>query len=233
MNDSSLPLTSPASSRREFLVGGVLLASVVASGALSHAVNATPPRGALLADDVPQRVGRWRYSPGSTLLIPEGEGDGDPVYDQMVAHHYVSNSDLPVMLLIAYGGAQSGSTQLHRPEVCYPAAGFRMTDHPDVLLRLPAAPPITARALTGRAPGRTEQIVYWSRVGDEFPTRSLAQRWSTLRQTLAHGAPDGALVRFSTITEDQGAGVATLRRFAAALLAGSGPDLRRLLVGAA
>ncbi len=222
-----------ASSRREFLVGGALLASALASGALAHAVSASIPTGSLRPDDVPSRIGNWRFSPNSTLLIPEGEGAGDPVYDQVVARHYLSDTDLPVMLLIAYGAAQSGSTQLHRPEVCYPAAGFRMMDHADVLLRLPSAPPITARTLTGVAPGRVEQIVYWSRVGGDFPTRNLAQRWSVLRQTLEHGAPDGALVRLSTITEDQALGVATLRRFAAALLASSGPDLRRLLVGAA
>ncbi|MCW3796563.1 EpsI family protein [Sphingomonas sp. BN140010] len=233
MNDATASVRAPSASRREFLVGGALLASALASGALARAVGASGPAGTLRAEDVPQRFAEWRFSPSNTLLIPEGEGAGDPVYDQVVARHYVSDTDLPVMLLIAYGGAQSGSTQLHRPELCYPAAGFRMIDHPDVLLRLPGAPPIPARTLTGTAPGRTEQIVYWSRVGADFPTRSLAQRWSVLRQTIAHGAPDGALVRFSAITEDQDAGLAALRRFAAALLAASGPNLRQLLVGAA
>ena len=221
-------------SRREFLIGGTLLGSAVASGALARAVGSDEgPAGWPLAAAVPPQIGSWRFAPSSTLLIPEGEGAAGKVYDQVIARHYLSDHDLPVMLLIAYGGAQSGSTQLHRPEVCYPAAGFRMTDHADVTLRLPGAPPITARSLTGVAPGRAEQILYWSRVGHEFPTAGLSQRWSVLRQTVSDGAPDGALVRISAITEDEAAGTAALRRFAAALLTSSGPRLRQLLVGQA
>ena len=227
------PPLGAGTNRREFLVGGALLASALASGALAAAVRSTPPAGSLQDRDLPTQIGPWRLAPSSNILIPEGEGAGDKVYDQVVAHHYDSASELPVMLLIAYGGAQSGSTQLHRPEVCYPSAGFRMTEHPDLVLDLPGTPPITARALTGVAPGRVEQIIYWSRVGNEFPTRGLSQRWSVLRQTVADGAPDGALVRMSAITSDEAAGVAALRRFAAALLVSSGPPLRRLLVGAA
>ena len=222
-----------ASNRREFLIGGALLVSAVASGTLAKAVGSSPPAGSLQDRDVPVQIGPWRLAPTSNILIPEGEGAGDKVYDQVVAHHYGSASELPVMLLIAYGGAQSGSTQLHRPEVCYPSAGFRMTEHRDLVLHLPNTPPITVRSLTGVAPGRVEQIIYWSRVGDEFPTRGLNQRWSILRQTIADGAPDGALVRMSAITDDEAAGVAALGRFAAALLVSSGSALRHLLVGTA
>jgi EpsI family protein len=226
-------MTSPVSSRRDFLVGGTLIATAAVSGIISVARPAPQGEAVNLDGEVPQAIGPWRFAPGATLLIPKGEGAGDPVYDQLLSRHYISDADLPIMLLIAYGEAQTGSTQLHRPEVCYPSAGIRIHERPNVELSLPAAPLVPARGLTGLAPGRQEQIIYWSRVGREYPTTSSGQRWSTLRQTLADGVPDGVLVRISTLHPDYDVALRVLRRFAASLLGGATPALRRLLVGSA
>jgi EpsI family protein len=182
---------------------------------------------------VPGVVGAWHHQPGTSLLIPQGEVTADEVYDQLVSRHYASSALPPLMLLIAHGQAQNGNTQLHRPELCYPSAGFRIEERGTLALPLPGGASIQARVLTGIAPGRTEQILYWTRVGRDFPDSAMAQRWSALRQTLAAGPPDGVLVRFSTIEEDVGRGLALLQRFARDLWAGSDADLRRLLWGTA
>lgn len=226
-------MAGSGSSRREFLVGGTLLATVAVGELASIARPA--PQGAKVSLDteVPERIGGWQFAPSSTLPIPKGEGAGDDVYDQLLSRHYASTDDVPIMLLIAYGQAQTGSTQLHRPEVCYPAAGIRIRERPGVTLRLRGAPPVPARALTGLAPGRHEQILYWSRVGPDFPTSSIGQRWSTLRQTLVDGVPDGMLVRISTLHSDHDEALEVLRRFAASLMEGASPALRRLLLGIA
>jgi EpsI family protein len=226
-------MAPPSSSRREFLVGGALIATAAASGIISIARPAPQGEAVDLDGEVPEEIGSWRFAPGATLLIPQGEGGSDPVYDQVLSRHYISDADLPIMLLIAYGQAQTGSTQLHRPEVCYPSAGIRIHEKQNLQLRLPAAPMVPARGLTGLAPGRQEQIIYWSRVGREYPTTSAGQRWSTLRQTLAEGVPDGVLVRISTLHPDYDVALTVLRRFAASLLEGASPALRRLLVGSA
>lgn len=220
-------------SRREMLVGGTLVATAMATGGLAWAEQPAALPTTSLAELVPESIGRWQFVPAATMPIPQGEGAGDPVYDQLVSRHYRSETELPIMLLVAYGQAQSGSTQLHRPEVCYPAAGFRIAKRGDAELRLTGAPAVPARVLTGIAPARTEQILYWSRVGREFPTGGVAQRWSVLRQTLAAGVPDGVLVRISTVLPDYGAALPVLGRFAAALVESGGPTLRRLLLGTA
>ena len=221
------------SSRREFLVGGTLLATTAVSGIAAFARPAPEVVTASLQAEMPKRIASWTLAPAVSLSIPQGEGAGDEVYDQLLSRHYASEAELPIMLLVAYGQAQTGSTQLHRPEVCYPAAGFRIRERADVALRLPGSPLVPARALTGLAPGRTEQILYWSRVGSDYPTSTIAQRWSTLRQTLADGVPDGVLVRISTLHAEHESALPVLRRFAESLVQGASPALRRLLLGQA
>ncbi|WP_294174287.1 exosortase C-terminal domain/associated protein EpsI [uncultured Sphingomonas sp.] len=224
------PEAPQLATRREVLVGGGLLATALGSGLLA--------RNAALADDtsarevlIPDRVGRWSRSSDEGILIPRGEED-EQLYDQVVTGYYTSDSAPSVLLLVAYGSAQTGTTQLHRPEVCYPAAGFQIRELPDVSLQLPSRS-IRARTMTAVATRRIEQILYWSRVGRDFPTSTNDQRWSVLRQTFQGVVPDGALVRMSIIDPDRLAAMTFLQGFAAALVAASSPDMRRLLTGSA
>jgi EpsI family protein len=122
---------------------------------------------------------------------------------------------------------------VHRPELCYPAAGFDILERDILALKVPGRPPLPARNLTAGAPGRTEQILYWTRIGQEFPVSGMEQRWSVLRQTVSSGLPDGVLARFSTIDAERAPAVATLRNFAVELMKASSPALRQVLWGAA
>ena len=231
---SSLPAVegSPGalSTRREFVVGGALaVTGMFASAATlrsagSGAATAMRPLERL----IPAAVGEWNLSPFADVLIPRAEKAQDKSYDEVVTRYYESRSAPGVMLLVAYGSAQTGDTQLHRPEACYPVAGFKLHRWPDIMLPLSGVA-IPARAMTAVATGRIEQLLYWTRVGDEFPTSSISQRWAALRQTLRGSIPDGVLVRLSTIGADRGAALDVLRRFATELMAAGGPALRKVL----
>jgi EpsI family protein len=185
-----------------------------------------------VADLVPARLGQWAVDPSANILIPRGDTGELEIYDQLLTRVYASASAAPVMLLVAFGSSQAGTTQLHRPEVCYPAAGFTLQERGRLALPLPGGSSLRARSLTASAPGRIEQILYWSRVGRDFPTTMAEQRWSLLRQTLRGQVPDGALVRMSMIAPDHRAALPLLLSFARSLLevpAGA----RRLLTGLA
>ena len=216
--------------RREFLVGGAL----VATAALC--VAATPRRTAPLGEGrsldklIPDRVGPWTASTYDPILIPQGDTGEGSTYDKVVSRYYTSPTQSPVMFLIAYGAEQAGETQLHRPEACYPAAGFSLQDRPDVVLHVPGAN-ITARSLTAVATGRTDQILYWTRIGNEFPRSSFDQRLSVLRQTLHGSIPDGVLVRISIESADPQAADKTIAYFANALLSTGDGNLRKVLQG--
>jgi EpsI family protein len=220
-------------SRRDFVIGGALAGTALACAGVSPRGNANQlVRGRILDDLVPEKIGPWSRSHYEPVLIPRGEEPEGKTYDSVITRYYISESALPVMLLIAYGSAQTGETFLHRPEVCYLAAGFGMQSWPNVMLQTPEKK-IPARALTATAPGRTDQILYWTRVGDEFPTNSVEQRWSTLRQTLKGSIPDGVLVRISIVDEDRETAMKFIRAFTGELLASGNRQLRELLEGVA
>jgi EpsI family protein len=107
-----------------------------------------------------------------------------------------------------------------------------MRRRPNVSLRFPGVA-IDARSMTAEASDRIEQLLYWTRVGTEFPTSSVAQRWSAIRQTMSGSVPDGVLVRLSALTLEPASGVAMLQRFATDLLGSGGPALRTVLTGRA
>jgi EpsI family protein len=151
-------------------------------------------------------------------------------YDQVLTRVYVGEAAPPIMLLIAFGSSQSGTSQLHRPEGCYPAAGFALQGRSTLPLSLGHEGNLEARTLTATASGRIEQILYWSRIGLEFPISTLGQRLALLRQSFDGSVPDGALVRISTIMPDYPSALPVLVGFARNLLHLTGPP-RRLLTG--
>jgi EpsI family protein len=217
--------------RRELLLGGALMCAAVAAGGLRFRSDPTQSTGRPpLEQLMPNRIGEWVREPFADVLIPQGEAAEDKTYDDLFTGYYAATAGSGIMLLVAYGSAQVGDTELHRPEVCYPAAGFRLTRWPDVTLGFPGER-VRAAVMTAKAPERIEQMLYWSRIGADFPTSSLAQRWSILRQTLRGAVPDGVLVRMSTIGGDRETGLATLEQFAGEMVAAASPTLRGMLVG--
>ena len=230
------PDDRPASnlSRRDFVVGGglgatALLAAAAAprSSAAERATSSTA-----LEDLLPARIGPWTASPFADVLIPRAEKAEEKSYDEVVTRYYDSRTVPPIMLLIAYGKAQLGGTELHRPEACYPVAGFKLRRRPNVTLRLPGGE-IAARSMTAEASDRVEQLLYWTRVGSDFPTSSVEQRWSAVRQSFGGAIPDGVLVRLSALSLEPAGGIAVLRKFAMELLGAGGAPLRSLLIGRA
>lgn len=219
--------------RRELLVGGALALAGLGGIALTQATASEPRQIDPLQQIIPERLGQWSRSPLGDLRLPRGEDAEGGVYDQVLTRYYTSPTALPIMLLIAFSGSQSVDASIHRPEVCYPAAGFELGESTLVTVPAPPGPAISARAISAYAPGRTEQILYWSRIGDEFPTSSFEQRMALFREGLGRHSFDGALVRISTIEPDLKLAVVALNGFAQALLEVADPRVRALLTGRA
>lgn len=220
------------SSRRELLLGGMLLAATGgtmlarprpsddAAGPTPHAFGAA----------IPSRIGEYRRREADEIVLPDRDSDSLTVYQQYIARTYAAPGRAPISLLIAYGAAQDYTLQLHRPESCYPPVGFTLS--PSHRITLPGTPAIDAVTLAARRIDRNDRLLYWTRVGDAFPDSLWGQRWVTLRALLSRRVPDGVLVRLSTADDDPAA-LAALIRFNAMLLAGVAPVARALLLGAA
>jgi EpsI family protein len=218
-------------SRRSLLVAGGFLS--VAAGALA----VTPRRheqvigGRRLADIIPAQVGSWAVAPGGALILPVADQARD-VYDQVLARTYVTGASSPVMLLVAYGAAQSGLMKVHRPEICYAGSGFSIREKHAVDVPLVGDRPIAASSFLAAREDRTERVLYWTRISDAFPRDLISQRLVMLESGLRGVIPDGVLVRCSAMSTDAETGEKALLAFVEALIASAGSTARHLLIGA-
>lgn len=216
--------------RRQTLIGGAFLAAAVAGVALQPRRLQNLLAAAKLDDLVPRQIGDWQFNTASGLVLPPADQLRDKLYSQLLTRSYMREGAAPIMLLIAYSGAQDGTLQIHRPEVCYPASGFQLSSN--VLHRVPLAAGsagIPARAIVAETELRREQLIYWTRLGSHFPTRWIDQHVAVTAENFAGIVPDGVLVRISsTGTGDQ---IPELDDFARELVRSVGPRMRRVLLG--
>lgn len=192
--------------RRDFMAGMACLGGLAAAEWLrprKHVIYL--PQGTELASLIPMAFAGWDGSSSGDIVIPRTEGSlASKLYAEQVARIYRREGDNAgqVMLSVAYGQEQSDSLQLHRPEACYPAVGFNVTPSRPVSVARPGLPPIPCVALTATSQARTEDIVYWTRLGSAFPRTSSEQRSARLEAALAGEIPDGVLVRASAVRDD-------------------------------
>ena len=217
--------------RRNFLVGSVGLAcsGMALAGARTTAIEPLP-EGAL-EKMMPMRLGQWRAVEAENFVLPPKSELTERTYNDVMVRMYQDGGGHWVALLLAYGSLQGRDMQLHRPELCYPAAGLAIQSAQTLPLPLQRHAAVPARLLETASQSRKEQVLYWARVGDEFPTTQLSQRWSVVRQNLRGDVPDGMLVRFSTNAGDAAAALPMLSSFAQAMVGDVPASMRRLLVG--
>ena len=160
----------PGASRREMLVGGAL---VLAAGVAF--LRAPRPTADLLGKTqldelMPERIGDWTYQTSSGLILPPADQLRDKIYSHLLTRIYQRADGAEVMLLIAYSGKQDGTVQVHRPEVCYPASGYRLVSSVPHAITLPDQRTLPARYVITEGQVRNEELVYWTRIGPHFPT---------------------------------------------------------------
>ena len=218
-------------SRRDLLVGSAALAAA----GVAYARMPRNPMMMIGKDQldriIPLNIGDWSYETASGLVLPPPDQLARLLYDQQVTRSYSAPDQLPVMLLLAYGSSQGGMLQIHRPEICYPASGFRLSETRLTTIPLGNRHEIASRSFTAVSDTRIEQVLYWTRIGDMMPTSWVGQRLAVIRSNLAGSIPDGLLVRLSTVSNSSGQAQETLKRFARAMLEAMPPPARRMLVG--
>ena len=220
--------------RRDFLIGGASLAAAGTAWARTPRKRMSLLGKGQLEKLLPLQFGEWRYLPSDALVVPQSDDSlAAKLYSQTIARYYVDAAGEGVMMLIAYGDTQSDQLQLHRPEVCYPAFGFNVVRTVPASIAIAPGLSIPARSLTAESPMRTEQIAYWTRVGEYLPQDGTEQRMAKLRNAWDGVLPDGVLVRLSNVSNDPAAAFALNQRFAGAMVKAVAPALRPALIGSA
>ena len=182
---------------------------------------------------IPRSFGTWSMLPAdiTSVVNPQQQEVLDRIYSQIISRAYRdSQTGRVVMLAVAYGEEQSKQSQVHFPEVCYPAQGFQIAKSSKDELRIQEdAIPITRLVATLDA--RHEPITYWIRLGKRVVRGNLEQKIATVQEGLGGRISDGLLFRVSSIDNDTLKAYQLHDRFAADLLQAMSPDTRRLLIG--
>ena len=216
--------------RRKFLIGGAFL------GAAALAYARTPRTvedflgKAKLDDIIPKHLADWSFVSASGLVTAPEDQLSRLLYSQLLTRVYSAPNQPPIMMLAAQSASQTGVLQIHRPEVCYPAGGFQLS--PVIEHDIPVGP-LTLRTnqLTATADGRSEQIVYWTRIGRHLPISWSEQRWAVAQDNMKGIIPDAVLVRISVSTNDRDEALAVIDGFTRSLIASLSPLARKVLIG--
>lgn len=217
--------------RRDFIIAGGCLAAAGSAHALRPRRHLSLVNGRKIADAIPKSFGAWHQMDTNAVIAPESDNSlAAKLYSEQVSRLYVLDNQNYVMLLIAYGDTQSDTLQLHRPEVCYPAFGFQVTDSTPAEVLLAPGVDIPARRLTASTPDRVEHITYWTRIGEYLPIDGDEQRIMKLRTAFQGIIPDGVLVRISSTLPNPEDAARLNDRFAAAMIGATRPDMRAALI---
>ena len=220
----------PGLTRRHMLIGAALTATSAIALVREPRVTIAQLKSGELERLIPTRIGRWMFETRSGLVLPVDDPLVKSLYSDVLTRVYVAENGPPIMLLIAYSNTQNGMLQVHRPEVCYPAGGYSLSETQIESLDVTPAMHIPARMFSAQSPSRTEQVMYWTRIGDESPTSWIDQRAAVIRANLKRVIPDGILVRVSTLLPDYISAKPVLAEFASAMARALSPEGRKLLI---
>ena len=181
---------------------------------------------------VPKGFGDWTELPeqNAQVVNPQTKELLDKLYSQLLSRTYINKQGYRIMLSMAYGDDQRGGLQAHRPEVCYPAQGFKLGKVEDGVLATSYGK-IDVRRLNTTYGARVEPVTYWLTVGDEVIRSRLDKRIAQIRLGLTGQIPDGLLFRISSIDGDEDRAFATQQKFVADMMAAVPPAARKQLSG--
>ena len=162
-------------------------------------------------------------------MPPEGELSAI-LYSDICTRVYIAPSKPPIMMVIAYGAAQDAMLSLHRPEECYPFAGFDISPIKEISLSHPMPEGAKGNFLTARREDRLEHIFYWVRIGKQFPTSLLRQRLTVASYNLEGKSPLGLLTRLSIVGGDASSALSEMEAFNADLIDGLDAKGRELML---
>ena len=218
----------------------ILLACVAMLAAMLLAIVMTPHRLMARTHDafnidkhLPLAFGDWKPVEGLNVVAPAPPDSLErEVYNQEASRGFVDPDGHVVMLMVAYGESQSDRLQLHHPEVCYTAQGFRVSPTRSATLAYsPSMPPLNVTRLVATREDRIEPITYWMRIGYDKSDSNWARQALKLGYGLKGWIPDGALFRVSTLGLPPEESFKVEQKFISDLLNYVDPGTREFMVG--
>lgn len=180
---------------------------------------------------IPKQFSDWKIDEKivSVQVDPQRLEVLNRIYNQTLSRTYVNQKGERIMLSIAYGGDQSDSMRVHKPEVCYPAQGFQVMKLVSGMYDTGFGEIKVTRLLATKG-NRVEPIIYWITIGDTVAVNSLQWKLAQLKYGLTGKIPDGMIFRVSSLGDEKTA-YPVQEDFSRTLLKALSPENRKHLIG--
>lgn len=228
MSDASFPTGQPLT-RRKFALGAAFACVAGVAAARQPTKNIDYLGKNQLDKILPEKLGEWTFVSTSGLVVPPEDQLARALYSQLLTRAYADEAGNLIMLLVAQSGTQTGILQIHRPEFCYTAGGYTLSPSAPHMVDL-GEQTIPALSISASRDAKTEQIVYWTRIGDRMPMSWPQQRLAVALDNLSGYIPDAVMVRVSTYGNDKDAAFAKIDNFIRTLMGSVAPDVRRVFI---
>jgi len=233
--DSQLPMINTRPSRLRALIILMLMVLTACAAVLLKPVRKIAEQQAQIDLEtlLPKQFGHWREDDSQvySLVNPARQSLIDKLYSQVLARAYINDEGRRIMLSIAYGSDQSDMMQVHKPEVCYSAQGFRILKSVAGIFDTGFGDVQVKRLLAVQG-ARVESVIYWITIGDTMTTNSRQWKLAQLKYGLTGKVPDGMVFRVSSLG-DETAAYSAQQDFIKALLQALSPEDRKRLIGSA
>jgi EpsI family protein len=185
-----------------------------------------------LATLIPMQFGDWRGEVVDSLVVPDPQmlATLETIYTETLSRTYVDSQGRRIMLSIAYGDDQRDGMNVHYPEVCYPAQGFRAKSESRVDIATPYGT-LRAKRLEMDMGPRNEPITYWTMVGEHQTGKGFEKKMNEMKYSFSGIIPDDMLVRVSSISRDPEQAYRDHEAFIQALPGALSPQARLRLAG--
>ena len=217
--------------RRKFALGFAFATIAGVAAARQPSKNVDYLGNGKLEKILPEKIGGWTFASNSGLVVPPEDQLAQALYSQLLTRVYTSAAGTPIMLLVAQSASQTGILQIHRPEFCYTAGGYELSPSSPHRVSLPPHGALPALSISASMRGFTEQIVYWTRVGEHLPQSWTQQRLAVAMDNLRGVIPDAVMVRVSTYGNDKAAALAEVDDFIRTMIGSIAPSARRVFIG--
>jgi EpsI family protein len=220
------------SMRRNIALCILMIAAAVVTHLLTPSLATGLAPKTPLAAQVPMAFGEWRAQEtrGQLIVSPEVAETLSTLYSDTLTRTYVNGRGEAVMLSLAYGTNQGKQLQIHKPEVCYAAQGFKITSQEKFDIPWGSGRLNLMHLIAVQGP-RKEPITYWIRSGDVIVRGWFEQNRARILAGLSGVIPDGLLVRVSTISQDAEKGFEVQERFIRDMLAAIPAEHKPMFLG--
>lgn len=136
---------------------------------------------------------RWDGWKGLPVTLPEITTSALLMDDYLSINYSHSNSEIPVNFFVSYYASQRSGQSPHSPKVCIPGGGWNIA-----LFERDSAKGLPFNRVVIAQGERRQLVQYWFVERGRPVANEYYKKWLLIKDFVAHGRTDGALVRITT-----------------------------------